>query len=73
MSLIMRGILRLVDSLARGKMHRIVVNLRTANVFNGIFETGKSTRNAEKKTQNSARARHGGPAFTTPASTMTRC
>ena len=29
-------------------MHRIVVNLRIANVFNGFFETQKSTQNGEK-------------------------
>ena len=31
-----------------GEMHRIVVNLRTANVFNGFFETQKSTQKGEK-------------------------
>lgn len=48
MPLIMRGFVPLVDSLVRGEMHRIVVNLRTANVFNRILETQKSTRKREK-------------------------
>ena len=35
-------------------MHRIVVNLRTANIFKRIFETHNSTQNEEKNAENRA-------------------